>query len=232
MHLHYRDTEVVNGRTVRIPISRRLSLLDEDVDAMIVPETLMGPSEFVTYIHNLQLLGNITRRLRQELLEKLDIFQQTRDRLQKSIGGAGYLKNSETSKPLAEVQRKALSQIATAVWGPVKIMESVLDTDGTPTGAMRYVLSQGEQGIKRGIFAADRLTALQLAEYIAPGVLPEAIPDVEYSYDDLCRMGELNLKHLETTEDELKNRHFVCAHIAKMLEIESFEARRVSREGA
>lgn len=232
MKLEYTEYSEENGKKTRLSIEKRLDLLEVDISALIIPATLMGPAEFVEYLHNLQKIGNIVRKLRQELTEKLDTFQQVRDRLQRSIGGASYLKNDTTGKPMAEVQRKALATVATAVWGPVTIMDRKRDADGVPFGPYFYVLAAGEQGIKSNIFEADRLTALQLKDCIAPGKSDDVIPSVEMSYDDLCRQGELLIKHLDAVDDELKTRHFACGHVAKMIEIENFEARRVSREGA
>lgn len=230
IELQYHTTETVAGKVRRLRMAERLALYNADVDALIIPDILMNPAEFILYVHQLQQLGNIGRSIRQELEDKLLVIRQDRDRLQKSIGAASFLKNAETGKPMAEIQRKSLAGLVTAVIGPVEVGRPITDDYGQVR--FEWILSKGPQGIKKGIFAVDRLNAIQLFAYISPGTAEAEIPQVEQSYDDLYLEGELLLKHLDDIETELKNRHFVLGHVTKILEIENFEGRRVSREGA
>ena len=224
------ESEGDNARLIKNTLTAQIELFEKDVEELIVPVTLMSPSEFTLYVHNIQILGNIERRLRHNVMVKLDVFTTERDTIQQAIGGAAYLKNDTTGKPIAEVQRKALASFATKVWGPVEIVRKVVD-ESTMEVTHEMILSKGAQGIKEGVLPAVRMTAMQLREFITPALADEEVPSVKMSYDDLCRQGELLLKQMDAIENELKSRHFILGNITKLIEVENFEARRASREG-
>ena len=202
--MHYIEFRVEGERRINLRVRERIELLELDVDELIAPDTLPNAHQIALLIHNAHIIGNNLRRMKRGLLEQLNLWRVRRDRVQRSVGGSRVLQASDTGSV-----RDALKKTVTALWGPVGSDHPM-----------------GRVGIKSDILAAEYATAQQLVPVMLPDAGDAAPPSVEMSFDDYVTSGEETLMRLEMLEDDLKTKHFDFNNLVKLLEMESFEARR------